>query len=223
MAKPDKKAKSNGKRPLTAKQALFCYEYLFDFNASAAALRAKYSPKTAFRSGQENMQKPAIQNEIARLQLELVEKAKENGEIVSPEEILLGYTRDIRFDPALLYKDDKKTLIPIPDLPREVRMSLCGAKYNARGDLEYKYPDKNRVRDLAGKLMGLTNGNADAVRDVLQQILGIQINVNIGDSAIAADLPGIIELAKTLAGSKMKQVGLPPVEKVDSEPVHDII
>ena len=114
MAKPSKKAKSNKKRPLTTKQLLFCYEYLIDFNASQAALRAKYSPKTAPFIGAENLKKPQIQDEIARLQLELVEKAKENGEIVSPEEILLGYTRDIRFDPALLY-DEKKALIPIPD------------------------------------------------------------------------------------------------------------
>lgn len=50
---------------LTPKQAAFVQEYLVDLNASAAARRAGYSPKTAHRTGNENMQKPAIVAAIA--------------------------------------------------------------------------------------------------------------------------------------------------------------
>ena len=50
---------------LNRRQALFVAEYLKDLNASAAARRAGYSEKTAFRSGIENMQKPAITDAIA--------------------------------------------------------------------------------------------------------------------------------------------------------------
>jgi phage terminase small subunit len=50
---------------LNRRQALFVAEYLKDLNASAAARRAGYSEKTAFRSGIENMQKPAITEAIA--------------------------------------------------------------------------------------------------------------------------------------------------------------
>lgn len=46
---------------LTDKQQRFVKEYLIDLNASAAALRAGYSKKTAFRAGQVNMQNGAIQ------------------------------------------------------------------------------------------------------------------------------------------------------------------
>ena len=50
---------------LNRRQSLFVAEYLKDLNASAAARRAGYSEKTAFRSGIENMQKPAITDAIA--------------------------------------------------------------------------------------------------------------------------------------------------------------
>lgn len=47
-------------KKLTPKQRAFADLYLKTGNASEAARQAGYSPKTAFRSGQENMQKPAI-------------------------------------------------------------------------------------------------------------------------------------------------------------------
>jgi len=51
---------------LTAKQERFIAEYLIDMNASAAARRAGYSERTAGKIGSENLQKPDIQEEIAR-------------------------------------------------------------------------------------------------------------------------------------------------------------
>lgn len=58
---------------LTAKQTRFVAEYLVTLNASEAARRAGYSPKTAFRSGQQNMQKCAVTTAIA---VELAKRAK---------------------------------------------------------------------------------------------------------------------------------------------------
>lgn len=49
---------------LTAKQAAFVQEYLVDFNATQAAIRAGYSEKTAGKIGFENLQKPEIQAAI---------------------------------------------------------------------------------------------------------------------------------------------------------------
>jgi phage terminase small subunit len=59
---------------LTVKQARFVDEYMIDGNASQAAARAGYSKHTAFRIGQENMQKPAIRDEIAIRRALLSEK-----------------------------------------------------------------------------------------------------------------------------------------------------
>ncbi len=50
---------------MTPKQTKFIEEYLIDFNATQAAIRAGYSPKTAYSTGQENLKKPVIQEAIS--------------------------------------------------------------------------------------------------------------------------------------------------------------
>lgn len=52
---------------LTAKQAAFAFEYTLDHNASAAAIRAGYSPLSAGAIGHENLTKPEVVAEIERL------------------------------------------------------------------------------------------------------------------------------------------------------------
>ena len=49
---------------LTDKQSAFIEEYLTDFNATQAALRAGYSEKTAYSIGHENLKKPEIADAI---------------------------------------------------------------------------------------------------------------------------------------------------------------
>ena len=46
---------------LTDKQKIFVYEYLIDFNATQAAIRAGYSKDTAGAIGAENLKKAQIQ------------------------------------------------------------------------------------------------------------------------------------------------------------------
>lgn len=55
---------------LTQKQEIFCKEYIIDFNASRSALAAGYSKKTSPSMGAENLKKPQIQEELARLMTE---------------------------------------------------------------------------------------------------------------------------------------------------------
>jgi len=49
---------------LTNKQKRFIAEYLVDFNATQAAIRAGYSEKSAYSIGSENLRKPEINNII---------------------------------------------------------------------------------------------------------------------------------------------------------------
>lgn len=55
---------------LTAKQQRFCDEYIKDFNATQAAIRAGYSENTAKEIGCENLTKPNIASYLAEKQLE---------------------------------------------------------------------------------------------------------------------------------------------------------
>jgi phage terminase small subunit len=51
---------------LNEKQKQFCEQYLIDFNATQAAIRAGYSIKTAYSIGSENLTKPEIKEAIRK-------------------------------------------------------------------------------------------------------------------------------------------------------------
>ena len=55
---------------MTDKQARFCEEYMIDLNATQAAIRAGYSPKTAREQAPRLLANVSIQNRIAQLQAE---------------------------------------------------------------------------------------------------------------------------------------------------------
>lgn len=61
---------------LTAKQQVFCEEYLIDLNATQAAIRAGYSKASATAIGAENLTKPDIATLIAKLKAERSESTK---------------------------------------------------------------------------------------------------------------------------------------------------
>lgn len=59
------------------KQKVFIEEYLKDFNATQAAIRAGYSKKTAYAIGHENLRKPEIADAIQERLNELYMSADE--------------------------------------------------------------------------------------------------------------------------------------------------
>lgn len=61
---------------LTDRQKMFCKEYIVDLNATQACIRAGYSEKTAKQIGSENLSKPYLQEEIARLMKSREERVK---------------------------------------------------------------------------------------------------------------------------------------------------
>lgn len=68
---------------MKGKQALFVGEYLVDLNATQAAIRAGYSPKTARQIGQQNLSKPAIAAAIAEAKAKRLERVE-----VTADEVL---------------------------------------------------------------------------------------------------------------------------------------
>lgn len=64
---------------LTDKKEMYCREYLIDFNASQAPIRACYSQKNANRIGSENQSKPAIAKRIVELKSERKERIELNA------------------------------------------------------------------------------------------------------------------------------------------------
>ncbi|WP_298170542.1 terminase small subunit [Acidithiobacillus sp.] len=52
---------------MNARQELFCFEYAQTLNAADAAIKAGYSPDSAYSIGYENLRKPQIQARITEL------------------------------------------------------------------------------------------------------------------------------------------------------------
>lgn len=67
---------------LTAKQEMFCREYLVDLNATQAAIRAGYSEASAKQAGYENMTKPDLQERISTLMAERTQRVTVSADYV---------------------------------------------------------------------------------------------------------------------------------------------
>lgn len=61
-------------KKLTAKQEMFCKEYLIDLNGTQAAIRAGYSEGTAKEIASENLTKPNIQEYLTEIKAKREEK-----------------------------------------------------------------------------------------------------------------------------------------------------
>jgi phage terminase small subunit len=148
-------------KKLTLKQKMFVAEYLVDVNATAAALRAGYSKKTAYSIGQENLKKPEIQ---AALQAK-IQKVEQKTDI-SIERVLKEYARLGFFDPRKLFNDDGSPK-GIHELDDDTAAAIAGLDvmeiYEGKGEdrqfvgylKKYKLADKKGNLDSIGKHLGM--------------------------------------------------------------------
>lgn len=80
---------------LTPKQRRFVDEYLIDLNATQAAMRAKYSVKTAASIGEENLRKPEIAEAVLQRMKEREKRTEITQDKVLTELAKIGFS-DIR-------------------------------------------------------------------------------------------------------------------------------
>lgn len=118
-------------KKMTAKQKLFCDEYLIDLNATQAAIRAGYSEKTAYAIGQENLKKPVISEYIEKRMAE-----KEKTLIADQDEVLKYLTAVLRGDSKahVLARNDmgaEKVIEKPPDEKERLKAAeLLGKRYS---------------------------------------------------------------------------------------------
>lgn len=74
--------KDENRKKLTDRQERFCREYIIDYNATDAAIRAGYSKKTAYSIGSENLKKPELLARVRELQTEQAERLCINADWV---------------------------------------------------------------------------------------------------------------------------------------------
>ena len=164
---------------LTPKQQQFVREYLIDFNATQAAIRAGYSPKTAQVIGAENLKKPMVAAEIQRLGQKTAQKLEITRESIMQELAAIGFARAsdfVRVETAPTTRLGVHPLtgeiISLPsycqtvritntdDLPEDKAAALAGIKQGANG-IEVKLHDKVRALELLGKAVGVFDSGRD--------------------------------------------------------------
>ena len=132
------------------KQKAFVEEYLQDFNATQAAIRAGYSEKTARSIGAENLTKPDIKTEI---EARIAERTMSANEVL----VELGLMARSDIGDFLEFKDGIKE--PYLNLAKAKEAGLLKLikklKYNAQGRLEVEMYDKQAALALVGKHHGL--------------------------------------------------------------------
>lgn len=142
---------------LTAKQELFCKEYIIDLNATRAARAAGYSEKTAKEIGFENLTKLHIQEYIQELMKDREERIKITGDMVIQELAKIALIQESDF-----YNSDGSVKMP-HELTDDQRSALksYSVKSIKIGKDEYEdvpvfvAHDKMKGLELLGKHFGL--------------------------------------------------------------------
>ena len=98
--------KDENRKKLTDRQERFCREYIIDYNATDAAIRAGYSEKTARSIGSENLTKPDILARVRELQTEQAERLCINADWVVMQ-LVEVYNRCMQHKPVFEWHNGK--------------------------------------------------------------------------------------------------------------------
>ncbi len=147
---------------LTPKQQIFVSEYLVDFNATQAAIRAGYSRKTAHQMGAENLSKPVI---AAAIHVKQEEHLAKIDFVV--EDVLRAVQRHVRADGRADVRDlfQKGVLLNPDEWSDDAAMNVAGFDVVKRnitaGDglvdtiIKVKVKDQSRYVEMGMKHFGL--------------------------------------------------------------------
>lgn len=151
---------------LTAKQQRFIDEYLVDFNATQAAIRAGYRKQNAYQIGSENLRKPKIQSEIARRQKDLQRRTEVSQDRVVKELMRVAFADMADYaqvQPYAVVNEDGievvkqvVTFTKTSALTDDQRAAIASIKQGANG-IEVKLWDKLKALELLGRHIGMFN------------------------------------------------------------------
>lgn len=140
---------------MTKKQKRFVDEYLIDLNITQAAIRAGYSPKTAYSIGSENLKKPEIR---ACIEKAMAERSKRTG--INQDRIIMELAKIGLLNPKDLVDFDKATVkeeAAEEDLAAiaSVRVKRFPTKDGEGIEREIKMHDKIKALELLGRHFGM--------------------------------------------------------------------
>ena len=153
-------------KKLTEKQKRFVEEYLIDLNATQAAIRAGYSPKTANEQGTQNLAKLSIQDAVAKAMAERSRRTGINQDRVLQELAKLAF---VKITDVIDTENAK-----IKSGAKEEDLACIQAvkiKPNEWGtEREVKLCDKRSALELLGKHLGMFKDNLSLTVDTSEKL-----------------------------------------------------
>ena len=164
---------------MTKKQKRFIEEYLIDLDATQAAIRAGYSPDTAYSIGNENLKKPEIKAHIDKA---MAERSKRTG--VNADRVVMELAK-IAFVNADDVIDFKTATVKEGARPEDMA-AIQSEKVKTFGEdglgREIKMADKIKTLELLGRHLGMFKDKVEVsgtletektkLDDLLQQLRG---------------------------------------------------
>lgn len=140
---------------MTKKQKRFIEEYLIDLNATQAAIRAGYSPDTAYSIGTENLKKPEIR---AHIEKSMAERSRRTG--INQDRVIRELAKIAFVNAADVINTEDATL---KDNATEedtaailsVKVKVFPTKNGDGIEREIKMADKLKALELLGKHLGM--------------------------------------------------------------------
>ena len=158
---PRKAVRVIAEKKLTPKQKRFVDEYLIDLNATQAAIRAGYSPKTANEQGARLLANVSIAQTIQKAMQDREQRTE-----ITQDRVLQEYARLAFYDPRKLFQPDG-TPKPIEALDDDTAAALAGLEvreeFEGTGQdrvftgytKKYKLANKLGALDSLAKHLGL--------------------------------------------------------------------
>lgn len=151
---------------LAVKQKLFVKEYLIDLNATQAALRAGYSPKTAKEQGARLLSNVNVQAAIQEAMSKRERRTEIKADRVLQELAAVGFAQAVdvvrvvrrETNDGRTYQDVE--IVDTDQVPADSRTAIAGIKYGKYG-IEIKMHDKIRALEMLGRHLGLFDDNAN--------------------------------------------------------------
>lgn len=138
---------------LTDRQKRFVDEYIISLNATQAAIKAGYSPKTSYSMGQRLLKNVEIQTALQNKQQRLECKTEITQERILKElaNVALANATDY-----VTITDGGVQTINTADIPPDKLAAIAGIKQTQTG-IEIKTRDKLKALELLGKHLGMFN------------------------------------------------------------------
>lgn len=142
---------------MTPKQKKFCDEYIKSGNAKQSAIKAGYSPKTAYSIGNENLNKPELKAYIDERLKEL-----SNHKILSAAEVLEYLSRVVAGKETEYVATSKGVF---PDVPVSAKDRISAAK-----ELLKRYPTTDPMEKQKLKKLTADARISEARADVAERL-----------------------------------------------------